>query len=133
MDTDIEELLERPYWLIDIVPERIEAEKGKEYALLQEYCRSSMDLIRSRFISFLLKLNCYRDLKISWDYGKSFKPLNVLPEIRVPGEIYVLIDGRSLLTYDTEDTSMTLYCPDEKLLETAGKLALSEGFFLWKN
>ena len=133
MDMDIEELLEKPYWLIDIVPERIEAEKGKEYALLQEYCRSSMDLIRSRFISFLLKLNCYRDLKISWDYGESFEPLNVLPEIRVPGEIYVLIDGSSLLTYDTEDTSMTLFAPDGKLLETAGKLALSEGLFLWKN
>ncbi len=133
MNTDIEELLERPYWLIDIVPERIGAEKGKEYALLQEYCRSNMDLIRSRFISFLLKLNCYRDLKISWDYGKSFEPLNVLPEIRVPGEIYVLIDGRSLLTYDTEDTSMTLFAPDGKLLETVRKLAPSEGFFLWKN
>ena len=69
---DIERMLKRPYWLIDIVPERITEDKGAEYALLQKYCDLHKEEIRARFVSFLLKLNCFHDLQISWDFGESF-------------------------------------------------------------
>ena len=133
MDMDIEKTLEKPYWLIDIVPERISEEKGEEYALLQEYCEQHAEEIRSRFVFFLLKLNCFHDLKISHDYGETFSSLDAFPTLAVPSEIYILIDDRNLLTYDTQDTYMTLYDPDEKLLKTVEKLVRSEGLFLWEN
>lgn len=128
----IEELLERPYWLIDIVSKRIPADKSEEYALLQEYCEKHGEDIRERFVFFLLKLNCYHDLKISWDLGETFSPFDCEPVKTVPSEIYLYIDDTSLLTYDTEDTYMTLYDPKDELLEDVRTLAASVGLFVWK-
>lgn len=128
----IEGLLEKPYWLIDIVSKRIPAEKSDEYSLLQEYCEKHEEDIRERFVFFLLKLNCCHDLQISRDYGETFSPLDCTPVKTVPSEIYLSVDDKSLLTYDTEDTCMTLYDPSDELLKDVRELAGSVGLFVWK-
>ena len=131
-ENKIERLLEKPYWLIDIVPKRISAEKNEEYSLLLEYSKKHGNDIRDRFVFFLLKLNCYCDMEISRDHGETFFPFVSDPFLRTSSEIFLLIDGISLLTWDREDTYMTLYDPDDELLERVEKLAGSLGLFVWK-
>ena len=57
----IEELLEKPYWLIDIFPKRIGSKNADIYFRTEEYYQEKKrsQCIRKRFLEFLLRLNCY--------------------------------------------------------------------------
>ncbi|MBR6976933.1 MAG: hypothetical protein IKH74_00865 [Lachnospiraceae bacterium] len=80
----IEELLEKPYWLIDILPE---GERNPDPAKIAGAMRSETVWLRT---------------------------------------------GDALIMSEPDDLCMTLYNPDEALLQLVRTLAASEGLYVWK-
>ena len=124
----IEELLKTPYWIIDILPARVPAESAGQYFAVEKYFRTQqLAAIKQKHINLILKLNCYRDVEIDGE-------VNPGPDriAAVMNERYVYImTGDSMLLSEPDDTHLTLFNPDEKLLELIIALALSEGLFVW--
>ena len=65
----IEEYLNKPYWVIDILPKQVPAERRGKYFRIEKYFleHSQIDDIYRKFIQILLKLNCYEDIDVSHD------------------------------------------------------------------
>lgn len=132
---DTEELLNRPYWIIDILPKRVPENAEGQYFAVEKYFRTALrDKLQLQKLSLMLKLNCYADLLLMFpESEESVK--NPAPEklSRILSEQEVLIFvGDALISSDPEDAYFTLYNPDERLLELITALAGSEGFFVWK-
>ena len=135
----IESLLEKPYWLIDVLPKQVPAGSAGQYFKAERYFLSWLDEISWKFARILIRLNCYYDLQVSTD-GETWI-LNESPEDLVrrfeesttshsPLSILVGSD-EALLTFSGDDHYMTLYNPDEELLELVRQCALAEGLFVW--
>ena len=62
----IEELLNKPYWVIDILPEQVPEGGAGQYFAVERYWQQSPAFaeIRRRFAGILLKLNCYSDFRV---------------------------------------------------------------------
>ena len=132
MKPSIEELLRTPYWIIDILPEQVPPDSPGQYFTIEKYYlrESRLSEIKQKHINVILKLNCYRDISLDED-GE----LNPAPEIiaETMRERYVFImTGDAMILSEPDDTHMTLFNPDSRLLELIKSLAASEGLFVWK-
>ena len=60
-DYMIDDYLEMPYWIIDILPRRVSKEDGGRYFKVEEYFLKHPEVsrLRQKFCNILLKLNCY--------------------------------------------------------------------------
>ncbi len=134
---DIEELLEKPYWVIDILPKQVPAESPGRFFAVERFllAHPQVEELKARKLSVLLKLYCYYDLRISTDYGETWVG-NPDPEelSRAAGsELYLLLpDEDALITADPGDIYMTLYNASDDLLALVHQLAASEGLFVWQ-
>ena len=133
---DIDKLLEKPFWVIDILPKQVPAGSPGQYFVVERYFATERTAhMRSRRLSMLLKLNCYFDLLVSTDVGESWV------ENPKPGELESLLGAylhialpaeHALFVADPDDTYLTLYNPGEELLDLVHQLAASEGLFVWQ-
>ena len=124
----VESILEKPYWLIDVLPKQVPAGSAGQYFMAERY-----------FLSWLDEMNCYYDLKMSSD-GETWI-LNASPgdlarrfeeSAASHSPLSVLIgSGDALVTFSGDDHYMTLYNPDEELLELVRQCAQAEGLFVW--
>ena len=62
----IEELLEKEYRVIDILPEQVPAGSPGQYFAVEKYFlgKPALAEIHRRFTRLLLKLNCYSDFQV---------------------------------------------------------------------
>ena len=138
----IEEYLERPYWVIDILPKRVPADGKGQYFEIEKYFRehTQIDIIYRKFTNILLKLNCYEDIGVSYD-GEDWITNPAPHELEAAllkcmadkQLFYIILKSADvLITVSGDDTYMTVYNPTEKVLELLGSLAGSEGLFMWK-
>ena len=135
----IENLLSKPYWLIDVLPKQVPAGSAGQYFKAERYFLSWLDEISWRFARILIRLNCYYDLKMSTD-GESWI-LNGSPgdlacrfeeSAASHSPLSVLIGSDdALVTFSGDDHYMTIYNPDEDLLELVHQCAQAEGLFVW--
>ena len=135
----IDSLLEKPYWLIDVLPKQVPAGSAGQYFKAERYFLSWLDEISWKFARILIRLNCYYDLQVSTD-GETWI-LNESPEglarrfeksAAAHSPISVLIGSEdALITFSGDDHYMTLFNPDEKLLELVRQCAQAEGLFVW--
>ena len=63
----IENLLSKPYWLIDVLPKQVPAGSAGQYFKAERYFLSWFDEISRKFARVLIRLNCYYDLQVSTD------------------------------------------------------------------
>ena len=135
----IESLLEKPYWLIDVLPKQVPAGSAGQYFKAEQYFLSWLDEISWKFARILIRLNCYYDLQMSTD-GETWI-LNESPEdlarrfeesaaSHTPLSILIGSD-EALVTFSGDDHYLTLYNPDEELLELVRQCAQAEGLFVW--
>ena len=135
----IEPLLGKPYRLIDVLPKQVSAGSSGQYFEAERYFLSRLDEISRKFARILIRLNCYYDLQVSTD-GETWI-LNVSPEDLVgrfeesaaahsPLSILIGSDD-ALITFSGDDHYLTLYNPDEDLLELVRQCAQAEGLFVW--
>ena len=135
----IENLLSKPYWLIDVLPKQVPAGSAGQYFKAERYFLTWLDEISWKFARILIRLNCYYDLQVSTD-GETWI-LNASPEelarffeesAASHSPLSVLIGSdTALVTFSGYDHYMTIYNPDEELLELVRQCAQAEGLFVW--
>ncbi len=129
--SEIDELLMRPCWIIDILPEQVPENSPGQYFAIEKVFLHDPDLRRKQ-TNLLLKLNCYYDLTLVRDEEEIRNPAPKELADLIGREYLNILMGDALITADHTDACMTLFGPDEKLLELIQKLAAAEGLFVWK-
>ena len=68
-DDRLESLLERQYWVIDMLPKQVPADSEGQYFKIEQYYLESprKEIICEKYTNILIKLNCYYDFDISFD------------------------------------------------------------------
>ena len=138
----IEEYLEGPYWVIDMLPKQVSADSKGQYFEIEKYYRKhpQIDIIYRKFTNILLKLNCYEDIDVSQN-GDEWMTNPVPHELEEAllkcmadkQMFYIILKSADvLITVSGDDTYMTVYNPTEEMLELIGSLSDSEGLFVWK-
>ena len=136
----IETLLNKPYWVVDFLPEQVpDGSAGQFFAVEGYYLREpALSGLRRRFTDILLKLNCYYDFQVCAADSEEFVR-NPAPDVlaaRILGaqeNLCILLPREdALITLDRDDTCMTVYNPSETLLNRLRLLASAEGLFLWQ-
>ena len=137
----VENLLERPYWVIDFLPMQVpEDSRGQFFAIEQYYLTGQRhERLRRQFADVLLKLNCYHDLTVNHggeDWLRNPDPEALvawLDEALQHGHLCALIDdGDALVTASGGDTNLTLYNPSPDLLQLVQSLTTASGLNLWQ-
>ncbi len=66
-------MLQKPYWIIDILPEQVPKEsKGQFFEIERFFLESSrLTSIKQKYVNVLLKLNCYYQLSINGEVNPS--------------------------------------------------------------
>ena len=137
----IEEMLEKPYWIVDILPERVPADSQGRYFDVEQYYLDEPRVteLRMKQLGVLLKLYCYCSFTFSFDVGLHWVKNPAPAEIErrllpngLAGSIHIMIDGgKTMVVLNLDDTYMTVYDPTERVLELLQKLTSAEGLFIW--
>ena len=132
MKKTIEELLQTPYWIIDILPKQVPSHGPGQYFAVEEYLLQEPQLaaIKQRHINVVLKLNCYRSLSLDEEAEANPSPARIAEEMR-RRHLCLMVDGAMIMS-EPDDATMTLYNPDQVLLELIQALAASEGLYVWQ-
>ena len=139
----IEELLEQPYCVVDILPRQVPADGGGQYFKVEQYYLRDMGRLSCIYADILLKMNCYYDLALSLDadhWQVNPEPEKIVQVVMacLKGELtetclfVTLAEGTMLLTLQRDTTYMTFYNPADETLQLLRQLALAEGLFVWK-
>ena len=134
----IDDYLEKPYWLIDILPKQVPANSRGQYFKMEKYWlqQPQFGMIRRKFASLLMKLNCYYEVSIADASGAvsvSLQPESLEKMLTGGDIVYMVMDSENgMIGFSGDDHYMTLYNPSEELLELVSLLASSEGLFVWK-
>ena len=137
----VEQLLEKPCWVMNFLPKQVPAQSGGQYFTIEHYFRTHYrEQIANAFFMILLKVNCYEDISFSFD-GDSWT-VNPHPEelcekitacVLAEDPFYVLLNNQeTLLMYEGDDANLVIYNPNEQLLNLLSALAPSQGFYVWK-
>ena len=135
------DLLEGPYWIVDILPEQVPKDAPGQYFEVERYFlqHERIQNLRRRFAEILLRLNCYFDMAVSFDSCESWEK-NPDPETfaeRLAGLsgnsfLRAVFDAeRAMIDVEHDDTYMTVYDPDLRLMDKLKVLAAAEGLFVW--
>lgn len=132
MDERIERLLQSPYWIIDILPEQVPKDSPGQYFAIEKYFLEGKRFaeIKQKHINVILKLNCYRQISIAGETTVNPAPENLADGMR-KRYLYIMVD-QSMILSEPDDTHLTVFDPDEKLLALVKALAAGEGLFVWK-
>ena len=104
MGMTIDELLEMPYWVVDILPRQVPADSpGQYFAVERHYLEESQFAqVKQRHIDLVLKLNCYFDLALDDEQEVNPSPARVVQEMN---RRYVCIRmGDALIVSQPDDT-----------------------------
>lgn len=132
MKKTLEELLQTPYWIIDILPERVPKDSPGQYFAIEKYFLREERLaeIKQKHVNLLLKLNCFCDISLDKETSVNPPPEQIADAV-IQRCTYIKT-GNSMLLSEPDDTHMTLFNPDEKLLSLIKTLAAAEGLFVWQ-
>lgn len=126
---DIEKLLNTEYWIIDILPKRVPKDSpGQYFAVENHFLSEERDTIKHKHINLILKLNCYMEISIE---GEADPEPAKTEEIMKARYVYIMM-GDSMILSEPDDTHMTLFNPDDELLELIKLIASGEGLFVWR-
>ena len=132
MRKTIEELLELPYWIVDVLPEQVKADSPGQYFAVERYYRSEPRIteIKKRHADFVLKLNCYRDILPDGEEERNPPPERIAEAVLT--RRVCLRTGDALIVSEPDELYLTGYDPDEELLRLLEKLCVGEGLYLWQ-
>ena len=128
----IEDLLQSPYWIIDILPSQVPKDSPGQYFRIEKYFLQGKRLaeIKQKHIDLVLKLNCYRDLAIDEEDEVNPSPERIAGEMRTR-YLYLMV-GESMILSEPDDTHLTVFNPDPQLLDLIRNIASGEGLYVWK-
>ena len=130
-----------PCYSIDFLPQPIPPAALSQFRTIQHHLLNSekRQEIKNRIVNILLKLLCFFPACVLWDGWKE-QPSPQLIEQAVDtvmenhsGSLYLLFwQEESLLVFEWDALSLSLYHPSQQLLDLAQTIARSEGFFLYQ-
>ena len=129
----IEELLETPYHIIDILPEQVKANSPGQYFAIERYWMepSRLSTVKRKHADLVLKLNCYRAVSLDEEREPNPDPERIAEAVMTR---YVCIRiGDTLITSAPDDLYLTVYNADEALLKPLETLCRGEGLYLRKS
>ena len=110
----IEELLEKPYWIIDILTKQVPKDSPGQYFAVEDFfLKEELSEIKKKHINVVLKLNCYMDITIDDDMNPSPEQIR---DTMLGRDVYIMM-GESMILSETDDTHLTLFTPDEGVLD----------------
>lgn len=122
-------MLEKPYWIIDILPKQVPKDSpGQYFAVEGFFLKEELSEIKKKHINVVLKLNCYMDITIDDDMNPAPEQIR---DTMLGRDVYIMM-GDSMILSETDDTHLTLFNPDEGVLDMINVIASSEGLFVWK-
>lgn len=136
---DIENLLQKPYWVIDLLPSQVPADSEGQFFVVERVLLNGVhgSALRSSFARTLLMINCYHDFLVfrsEQEMGAS-NPEPAELERWVMGNqegLNVVIPSeQALIAVPSDSTCMTLYNPSPQLLEEVQSIASANGLFVW--
>ena len=124
---DIEMIMERPYWIIDILPKRVPENSDGEYLQVEQYYLSEPHITALRE-------------KLSTDCGDSWLDApnpdtlekNIMNCVEAKSLYISISSPECLITIDGCDTYMTVFDSDKELIEILKQLAGAVGLFMWQ-
>lgn len=136
---DIEDLLSKPYRIVDILPKQVPADAGGQYFTIEKFFLSPphLDVIHHKYANVLLKLNCYDDILVFsvddelWVENPAPADLERMVLERKPLFV-VLKQSQTMLSITGEDHNMTVYGENGETLSLISTIASAEGLYLWK-
>ena len=133
MRKTIEDLLQAPYWIVDILPAQVPADSPGQYFAVEKYFLQERQLaeIKQKHIQLILKLNCYRDLSLDEEETINPPPQRIADEMRK--RMLYIRTGDSMILSEPDDTHLTVFQHDPQLLELIKTLAPGEGLFVWES
>lgn len=131
---DIDMFLNSPFWVIDFLPYQVPADGKGQFFTVEDYYLKfpQIESLHWQFLSVLLKLNCYYQIKVAVGDQWIDNPDPELIQKQIGGRGLDVLIKNTLIQYNRDDTHMTVYNPTEELLELLRILAQSEGLFVWK-
>ena len=128
----IDELLQKPYWIIDIFPEQVPADSPGQFFAVEKYFLAAEQLadIKRKHINLVIKLNCYRRISINEEKEYNPPPERIAEEMKSK-YVYLMLDDSMILS-EPDDTHMTDFNPDEETLDMIRMLAEGEGLYVWQ-
>ena len=128
----VEELLQCPYWIVDILPSQVPKDSPGQFFSVEEYFLQGdrIEEIKQKHIDLVLKLNCYRDISMSDETVVNPLPKHIADEMK-KRYLYIMV-GESMILSEPDDTHLTVFNPDSQLLELIRQIASGEGLFVWK-
>ena len=133
----IERLLDKPCWVIDLLPRRVPADAGGQFFEVEQVLLGDGRL-RRKFADTLLMLNCYHDFVVVCGEREDClwnpKPQELERWVLQDSEgLSILLPSEdALIGVATESTCMALYNPSEGLLELVEALCGATGLFVWR-
>ena len=130
MNNKADELLQKPYWVIDILPEKVPKESKGQFFEIERFFLDSSRLtsIKQKHVNVLLKLNCYYQLSIDGEVNPS--PERIVEDV-MERSVQIRADEAMILS-EPDELHMTVYNPDEKLMKLITAISSGEGLFVWK-
>jgi hypothetical protein len=128
----IEELLEKPYWIVDILPEQVKQDSPGQYFAVEKYFLTGSRLaeIKRKHIRLILKLNCYMDISLD-DETAINPPPQRIAEVMQSRYVNIRI-GDALIISEADDTHLSVFNAGDALMERIQILAAAEGLFVWR-
>lgn len=139
----IDELIEKPCYLIDIFPCAVPQKQDGRYFQVEEYFQKNRREWDKKFCNLLLKLYCYCDF---WVLAGEELAENPEPDVfagwirhcfagdwRERDSMNILLpDCDAMIILNGDDLYMGLYHPDKQLRELVSQLAGAEGLFFYR-
>lgn len=128
----IEELLETPFWIVDVLPEQVKADSPGQYFRVERYFSepSRLAAIKRKHADFVLKLNCFLDVTPDEETEPNPAPERIADAIM--SRCVCIRIGNALITSAPDDLYLTVYNADEALLKLLETLCRGEGLYLWQ-
>lgn len=136
----IDELLERPCYIIDFLPKQVPENAGGQFLKVENYLLNHYERygLRDKYIRIILKLMCYYRVCIKWGrWIEQPSPEQVAEIIDTimhnhSGWLDMLFpDQDALLQFEWDCMYISIYNPDEEMQDLLEQIAFSEGMF-WR-
>ena len=125
----IDDLLNTPYWIIDILPMQVPQNSPGQYFKIEEhFLAEQLADIKQKHVNVILKLNCYMDISIDEEVNPSPEQIRNI----INRQYVFIMMGDSMILSEPDDTHMTVFNPDEKLLDLIKIISRGEGLYVWK-
>lgn len=130
MKNNIDELLQNPYWIIDLLPAQVPEDSPGQFFEIERFFleRNNLTSIKQKHINVLLKLNCYYQISIDGEINPS---LERIVDAVMTCSLNIMID-EAMIHSEPDDLHMTVYNSDEKLIRLITTISSGEGLFVWK-